>query len=376
MSKPPTDRSAKTASWPIRKDLAHAHERAWRRLAEPGTWWDGAQRTAIANEARNAANCALCQSRKQALSPEAVDGRHDKLSDLPDAVIEVAHRVRTDSGRLTEAWYKRMLDRGMTDAQYVEIVGIAVTIAALDTFDRAIGRPETALLEPVSGPVSQRRPSGAKKTIAWVPTMDREDVAAGDQDPYRDLDYELFNIQKAMSLVPDEVAGFTELDEANYLTQPAIRDFATEYRALSHAQMEFLAARLAAINECFYCATSHTHVLQLSGQAAGENYDVGAVVAAQLEDGGVAHGKLLLEFGEAVLGTDDDRLATARQELADAIGSAAFVDACGVVASFNSIVRVANATGIPLEEFKQVPTRQMREQLGFSGFRSAENNRP
>ena len=48
--------SALYASSPvaIRGDLAAAHDRAWERIARPGTWWDGAQRVRIAAETRHA----------------------------------------------------------------------------------------------------------------------------------------------------------------------------------------------------------------------------------------------------------------------------------------------------------------------------------
>ena len=59
------------ASSPIalRDDLAAAHARAWERIGNPGTWWDGAQRVAIAAETRHVPYCALCRRRKEALSP-------------------------------------------------------------------------------------------------------------------------------------------------------------------------------------------------------------------------------------------------------------------------------------------------------------------
>ena len=60
------------------------------------------------------------------------------------------------------------------------------------------------------------------------------------------------NIHRALSLVPAEVAGFFDLDAAHYLPDGVLRDFGTEYRALTHAQIEFLAARVSAINQCFY----------------------------------------------------------------------------------------------------------------------------
>ena len=53
----------------VRDDLVSAHRRAWARLAEPGEWWTGAVRLAIAEETRAATDCALCRDRKEALSP-------------------------------------------------------------------------------------------------------------------------------------------------------------------------------------------------------------------------------------------------------------------------------------------------------------------
>ena len=65
------------ASTPVRADLVEAHQKLWQKLAEPGTWWTGAERVAIAAEVRKAWTCTLCTDRKSALSPSAVDGEHD-----------------------------------------------------------------------------------------------------------------------------------------------------------------------------------------------------------------------------------------------------------------------------------------------------------
>ncbi len=92
---------------PIRGDIPAAHRGAWERLAAPGSWWTGAERVAIAAEVRNAAKCALCRERKAALSPEAVQGAHDRVSELPDPALDVVHRVTTDPGRLTRSWFER-----------------------------------------------------------------------------------------------------------------------------------------------------------------------------------------------------------------------------------------------------------------------------
>ena len=161
--------------------------------------------------------------------------------------------------------------------------------------------------------------------------------------------------------------GFFDLDIALYLSQDAIRDFANEYRAISHSQLEFIAAKASAINRCYYCSASHAALLRASGKHAGEEFDLDGVVD-QAIDSGVPHAGLLSEFLEAVLGEDEQRLRRARDAVGNALGSKALVDTAAAVASFNAVVKVANGSGIVVEDFKialveQLPT-QLREHLG------------
>src|SRR5229473_830517 len=99
------DISYATASVPVREDLLAAHRRAWQRLAQAGNWWTGAERVAIAAEVRHAWQCSLCKARKAALSPYTIAGTHDYVSTLSESAVEVIHRVVTDPGRLTQAWF-------------------------------------------------------------------------------------------------------------------------------------------------------------------------------------------------------------------------------------------------------------------------------
>lgn len=233
-----------------RPDLAAAIERAWTHVSGSGTWFTGIERLAIAEEVRAAKPCSLCRARKAALSPYAVTGDHEDCGKLPSPVIEVVHRVSTDSGRLTESWYRSMLDAGISDAEYVEVIGIIAIIMGLDTLDRALGCPPHTLPKPHGGMPSRARPAGAAQTIAWVPTLEPDDVTADDLDPYP------FgapvNIHRALSLVPAEVRAFFDLDFELYMPQAAIRDFDHDLRALDHPQIELLAGRTSYLNDCFY----------------------------------------------------------------------------------------------------------------------------
>jgi hypothetical protein len=238
----------------IRDDLAASHARAWRRLAEPGAWLDGATRVAIAAETRNAPSCALCRQRQVALSPYGVDGDHDSLGDLPDATVEVIHRVATDPGRLMERWYQGLLEDGMADAEYVETVGVVVTIVSVDTFARSVGMEPPALPEPAPGAPGRARPAGAKHGGAWVPWVAPEDRTQVeiDQGLYGDGGPTIANIRRALSLVPAEAIGFFDLVEHQYLPGREMRNFGHEFRAITHPQIELIAGRISALNQCLY----------------------------------------------------------------------------------------------------------------------------
>lgn len=85
-------------------------------------------------------------------------------------------------------------------------------------------------------------------------------------------------------------------------------------------------------------------------------------------DARVAHAIELLEFGEAMLGTDVARQARARDKLRAALGPAGLVDAAAIVASFNAVVKLADGTGIPLEDFKAQATQDLRAELDLERF--------
>ena len=79
-----------------------------------------------------------------------------------------------------------------------------------------------------------------------------EDVAADDPPLYSSAGRIGGNVHRALSLVPEAMMQFWDMFEAMYLPQDAMRDFGREYRAITHAQIEMLAARVAVLNQCVY----------------------------------------------------------------------------------------------------------------------------
>jgi alkylhydroperoxidase family enzyme len=239
------------ATLPIRPDLAEHERRFWAHLAAPGTWWLGAERIAAVAAARNATTCRLCRERKAALSPAAVSGRHDGADALPEAAVEVAHKVRTDSGRLSYEWFTRQRDGGLSEPAYVELVGIVTMATGLDMFARALGTAPETLPAPRAGDPKRRLPQGAKANGAWVPTLEPDDVTDAEADLYPS-DGVLPNIAKALSLVPDEVRMIRSLTAALYMPVEHVANPTYVRGPLDRLQMELVAARVSAINECFY----------------------------------------------------------------------------------------------------------------------------
>lgn len=85
--------------------------------------------------------------------------------------------------------------------------------------------------------------------------------------------------------------------------------------------------------------------------------------------GGVPDGAVLLAFVDSLLGEGGD-CAGARRAVRSGLGDAAFVDTCATVASFNAVVKIADGTGIPLEDWKAERTSDLRSELGIDRFRS------
>ena len=238
--------------WPVRDEITAAQRQAWERLGRPGTWLTGAERIAIAAETRNAAHCALCRERKEALSPDAIEGSHDHLGGLPELEVEQIHRICTDPGRLTRAWYQDLVERRMGEERYVESIGVIATIVALDTFTKGLEMAPWPLPEVQPGAPSLLRPAAARRQMAWVSTLSPEDaLGTADEDIY-DGALEVAYIVQAMSLVPAEVKGFFDICAQQYQTGAQMYDFENEFRAISHAQIELVAGRVSALNQCVY----------------------------------------------------------------------------------------------------------------------------
>lgn len=113
-------------------------------------------------------------------------------------------------------------------------------------------------------------------------------------------------------------------------------------------------------------------MLRASIQYQGKTGDLRAVTeGSKGGDSGVHHGDALIAFAEAALGDDGAALATARDALRATAGSAALVDAAGVIGNFQRMVRIADGAGIDLDAPVAMLSSDFRDEIGLDDFGTA-----
>ena len=88
---------------------------------------------------------------------------------------------------------------------------------------------------------------------------------------------------------------------------------------------------------------------------------------------GLPHGDALMRFAEAVATRDEDALVQSRDELFNAAGNDVLVDAAGVAANFQRMVRIADSMGIPVDNMDTELGQEVRAELELERFASAQN---
>lgn len=225
----------------VRDDIEVSHREIWVALGLPGTWWTSAQRIGIAREARRArADRGLAPIPTEPVEPT-----------LPSTAVEVARRIGGDPASLDAGWFGSVVNR-ISDVEYVELAGVVVQTVSVDVFCRALGIPLHAYPEPGPGEPSCERPASAVEEEAWVPTIPSGD-AGGELGRSLYGGQTMPNVIRALSLVPDDARLALRQCEAQYLEIPQVMDPGYEpKRGLTRAQIELVAGRVSAINECFY----------------------------------------------------------------------------------------------------------------------------
>ncbi len=215
---------------PVRGDLTAALRRSWADIGRPGAWWKGPERVAIAALAR--------AERIRRNEPPWSRDRGEPRTRLPEKAIEAARKIGADPTHLDRDWAEAAITE-LGDARYVELASVVVTTVAADAFCEAMGIEHETLPEPEAGEPSRERPDNMGDIGAWVPVQV--------------IDWQRANVARALSLVPEGVRTFFRMVAAMYSgTATDFNEMVWDHRPMSRPQVELLAARVSALNQCFY----------------------------------------------------------------------------------------------------------------------------
>jgi len=207
-------------------DIARSHREAWQLLAAPGTWWTAAERLGIAVRARKrfAARSTPPWLREVPSPPATLDR----------TTAAVVDKVTLDARAIDRDWAE-WASGELGAERYVELVAVVATIVMLDVYAEAVGVDLTPLPYPEPGEPSRQRPDGLGDIGAYVPMLDPFPAA---------------NVARALSLVPDANRLFRTVSVPTY-SAPGFADLVWD-TPLSRPQVELIASRVSALNECFY----------------------------------------------------------------------------------------------------------------------------
>lgn len=197
--------------------LTELHDREWARLAAPGTWLSGAQRTGVARAARS--------------------------GQAADSIEAAAVTIHDTPATITREWLARLEADGLTLFEYVEVLGIVARLRALDTMMFGLGQDLRPLPEPIDGDPRDAPlldDTGATLDGGWVPTV-------GPAFP-----------PNVLSSVPAENEAMHDLHGSLYLAPSgesegfSMGNMLVVRDGLNRSQMEFVAARTSLLNDCFF----------------------------------------------------------------------------------------------------------------------------
>ena len=208
--------------------VADSHRSVWEQISRTGTWWTANEMGAIAGRARAVFGVRHLPPWSRNL-PERVDG-------LSSETVAAVDQLVSDPGSIDKEWATaRIAELG--DGPYVELVAVTATTVMVDMFTACVGLEPEPLPAPVADAEepSRERPDGLGDIGAHVLMLD--------PFPYA-------NVARALSLVPSANALFRTTSVPMY-SAPGMSELVWD-TPLNRPQVELVASRVAAMNECFY----------------------------------------------------------------------------------------------------------------------------
>ena len=233
------------SSFAIRADLAAVHSTTMESFSAPGTWFEAKERREIVALSRRA------RAERGFQIQDYTDEVQD--IDLPSGTLKLIEMVSCEAEKIDKHFYLELVSNGLLAEQYVEIVGLVTRAMSVDTFCRSLGLSMCLLADARDGVPSKQLPDTATIDHAWVPIIPAGPKGgAPAQALYGETDF-VANIFSALSLVPDEASGVMQLGQTQYVEARDFQNFKFfRDENFSRAQLELVAARISALNNCFY----------------------------------------------------------------------------------------------------------------------------
>jgi len=230
----------------VRFEIEKFHQDELDRLSTVGTWWDAQQRVALIEEART----ARYKAGLQAYARTDSDAR--TIADIPAVASTIARTVAAKPQAIDREFFDRAMSSGLSEEAYVEVVSIAASITNLDIFAAAIGIPPRGLSVHDAGTPSRKRPATATSEGAFAATIP-SGQRGGEEGRALYGPRPAGNITRSASVVPDEAKTVMRAIATQYVALEKFDDLSFTFDAhITRSQVEFLAARVSVLNDCFY----------------------------------------------------------------------------------------------------------------------------
>ena len=220
----------------VRQDLVRAHNQAIAALSQPGTWWSGAQRRELALTAQ------LAISESEPVAPwvgvSTVANKLPMSLTAPKIAHDAIYRISRNAATLTREWYEKVTAE-INPLAFVELCGIACTIAPVMAFRRALSLPPLEIGSAESGQPSNQKPNDiVSAQLNWVPVVGPADKDAA--------------VVQAFTAVPETNRVIWAMADAQYIPDKEMVDPNWTRGTLSLVQIELVATRVSQQRECFY----------------------------------------------------------------------------------------------------------------------------
>ncbi len=214
----------------VGKEIIDSFEVIWDHLGQAGSWWTGPQRIAIAEHVRRSDPRPLWD--KAPSLGTLSDSAEGELSNFEMGVVE---RVTVEPSSINREMYTQIVER-IGEDKYAELAALVSQIVPIDHLHDALGIEREKLPIATNGDMAMERPEGLVSDVGFLPTLPSEGLP---------------HVAVALSLALADNARRMLLVRAMYSGQ-SFGEMVWTHRSLSRPQIELVAARTSALNECFY----------------------------------------------------------------------------------------------------------------------------